>query len=164
MPNLRHRKGLQATALSAGVLFQRIDAHRHRLHTEGSPPCFPYVPVSYEKHPRGNKKASQSLPAPVNFLVPPRAKAQASAPVQKTRCCAPAEQRQSRAPVASVHGAFAPPGKEGHRVFFSAPSHRCLRRTHKSQRRHWRLADSDDALTWLSPLSRAHSLPRDGVK
>lgn len=35
---------------------------------------------------------------------------------------------------------------------------------HKSQRRHWRLADSDDALTWLSPLSRAQFLPRDGVK
>ncbi|XVJ69131.1 MAG: hypothetical protein HEQ39_05375 [Rhizobacter sp.] len=60
--------------------------------------------------------------------MPPRAQAQASAPVQKTRCCAPAEQRQSRALAASVPGAFAPPGKEGHRIFLSAPSHRCLRR------------------------------------
>jgi hypothetical protein len=73
VPKSRHRKGFQAAALAAGVRFQRIDAHRHRLHTEGSPPCFPYVPVSYEKHPRGNKKASQSLPASENFFSHSRA-------------------------------------------------------------------------------------------
>jgi hypothetical protein len=164
MPKSRHRKGFQPTAFSAGVLFQRIDAHRHRLHTEGSPPCFPYVPVSYEETPSRKQKGVAVVTCHREFFSPSRAQAQASAPVQKTRCYAPAEQRQSRAPVASVPGAFAPPGKEGHRFFQAHPSTAACAATHKSQRRHWRLADSDDALTWLSPLSRAQFLPRDGVK
>jgi hypothetical protein len=73
------------------------------------------------------------------FSVPPRAKAQAPAPVQKTCCLTPVEQRQSRAPVASVPGAFAPPGKEGPLFFQAHPATAACAATNKSQRRHWRL-------------------------
>ena len=56
------------------------------------------------------------------------------------------------------------PVKKATAFFQAQPATAACAANYKSQRRHWRLADSDDALTWLSPLSRAHFLPRDGVK
>jgi hypothetical protein len=170
MPKSRHQKGGQTAALLAGVSCCCIDGFSDPLQTEI--PSRTTVPVPSREKQTGfllRSPKGETGVAGVNchgeiFLVPPRAKAQASAPVQRRAALHRLSSDSLVPPWPLCPALLRRPVKKA-TVFFQAhPATAACAANHKSQRRHWRLADSDDALTWLSPLSRAHFLPRDGVK